>query len=172
MQVLTALPPRAVARTAIAGCVKMPLRASFFMEGGLDLEIVWLIAIVVFIVLEAVTYQMLSIWFIGGAICGLVAKMLGAQLWLQMTIFVAVSVVQLVAFRPFAIKRLKTDCKTKADAAIGRKIIITKEVNNMKGTGEAMLDGLIWSVRSDDDSIIAEGETVEVKKIEGVKLIV
>ena len=42
----------------------------------------------------------------------------------------------------------------------------------MKGTGEAKLDGLTWTVRSDDDSIIAEGETVEVKKIEGVKLIV
>ena len=73
------------------------------------MEIVWLIAIVVFIVLEAVTYQMLSVWFIGGAICGLVAKMLGAPLWLQMTIFVAVSVVLLVAFRPFAVKRLKTN---------------------------------------------------------------
>lgn len=138
----------------------------------MNLEIVWLIMIVAFIVLEAVTYQMLSVWFIVGAIGGLIAEMSGAPLWLQMTVFIAVSVILLIAFRPFALKRLKTDCKTNADAAVGRKIIITKEVNNMKGTGEAKLDGLIWSVRSADDSIIPEGETAEVKKIEGVKLIV
>lgn len=138
----------------------------------MNLEIVWLIMIVAFIVLEAVTYQMVSVWFIAGAIGGLIAKMSGAPLWLQMTIFIAVSIILLIAFRPFALKRLKTDCKTNADAAIGRKIIITKEVNNMKGTGEAKLDGLIWSVRSEDDIIIPEGETAEIKKIEGVKLIV
>ena len=136
------------------------------------MEIVWLIMIVAFIVLEAVTYQMVSVWFIAGAIGGLIAKMSGAPLRLQMTIFIAVSIILLIAFRPFALKRLKTDCKTNADAAIGRKIIITKEVNNMKGTGEAKLDGLIWSVRSEDDIIIPEGETAEIKKIEGVKLIV
>ena len=136
------------------------------------MEILWLVAIVAFIILEAVTYQMVSTWFIGGAIAGLRASMLGAEFWLQMTIFVAASVILLICFRPLAVKRLKTDYKTNADAKIGKKIIITEEVNNHKGTGEAKLDGLVWSVRTDDDSIIAVGETAEIKRIDGVKLIV
>ena len=38
----------------------------------------WLIAIVVFIVAEAATVALVSVWFIGGAVCALVAAILGA----------------------------------------------------------------------------------------------
>ena len=38
----------------------------------------WLIAIVVFIAAEAATVALVSVWFIGGAVCALVAAILGA----------------------------------------------------------------------------------------------
>lgn len=136
------------------------------------LEILWLIAIVAFIILEAVTYQMVSTWFIGGAIGGLIAAMLNADFWLQMTIFIVLSVVLLICFRPIAVKKLKTDFKTNADAAIGKRATVTREVNNLKGTGEAKLDGLVWTARAEDDTVYAVGDIVEVTRIEGVKLIV
>lgn len=135
-------------------------------------EILWLVAIIVFIVLEAVTYQMVSAWFIIGAIGGLIAAMLGTSFWVQMTIFILLSVVLLICFRPIAIKKLKTDYKTNADAVIGKKATITCEVNNIKGTGAAKLDGLVWTARAEDDTVFNVGDVVEVTRIEGVKLIV
>ena len=136
------------------------------------IEILWLAAVVVFIILEAVTYQMISVWFIIGSVGALIASLLGAEFWLQMVIFVALSLVLLVMFRPFAVKRFKTDFKTNADAAVGKKVTITQAVDNAKGTGEAKLDGLVWSVRTQDGNTLDVGEVAEVKRIEGVKLIV
>lgn len=47
----------------------------------------WLIAIVVFIVAEAATVALVSVWFIGGAVCALVAAILGAGLGVQLAVF-------------------------------------------------------------------------------------
>lgn len=136
------------------------------------MQIVWLIAIVAFIVLEAVTYQMLSIWFVIGAIGGLIASLLNAEFWLQMTLFIVISVILLIAFRPLAVKKLKTDYKTNADATIGKKVTVTEEVDNIKGTGTAKLDGMVWTVRTESGKTLGVGDVAEVKRIEGVKLIV
>ena len=136
------------------------------------MQIVWLIAIVAFIVLEAVTYQMLSIWFVIGAIGGLIASLLGAEFWVQMTVFLALSVICFIAFRPLAVKKLKPNFKTNADAVIGKKVTITKEVDNVNGTGEGKLDGMAWTVRTESGKTLGVGDVAEVKRIEGVKLIV
>lgn len=57
----------------------------------------WLIAIVVFIAAEAATVALVSVWFIGGAVCALAAAILGAGLAVQLAVFLAVSAV-LLAF--------------------------------------------------------------------------
>lgn len=135
-------------------------------------EILWLIAILAFIALEAGTYQMIAIWFMGGAICGLILSLCDANFWVQMIVFAAVSLILLLCFRPLAAKKFKTKLKTNADAAIGKTVIVTQEIDNIKGTGEAKLDGLIWTARAEDDRVLQPGTTATVKKIEGVKLIV
>lgn len=136
------------------------------------MQMLWLLAVIAFIILEAVTYQMLSIWFVIGAIGALIATLLGAGFWVQMAVFLALSVILLIAFRPIAIKKLKPEFKTNADAVIGKKVIITKEVDNVNGTGEAKLDGMVWTVRTESGKTLGVGDVAEVKKIEGVKLIV
>lgn len=50
----------------------------------------WLIAIVVFIVAEAATVTLVSVWFIGGAVCALIAAILGAGLGVQLAVFLVV----------------------------------------------------------------------------------
>ena len=136
------------------------------------MQILWLVAVIAFIVLEAVTYQMLSIWFVIGAIGGLIASLLGADFWVQMTVFLALSVICFIAFRPLAVKKLKPNFKTNADAVIGKKVTITKEVDNVNGTGEGKLDGMAWTVRTESGKTLGVGDVAEVKRIEGVKLIV
>ncbi len=136
------------------------------------MQIIWLIGVIAFIILEAVTYQMVSVWFVIGAIGGLITSLTGVDFWVQMTVFLALSLVLLICFRPIAVKKLKTDFKTNADAVIGKKVTITKETDNINGTGEGRLDGMVWTVRSESGKALAVGDVAEVKRIEGVKLIV
>lgn len=135
-------------------------------------EWIWLFAVVAFIVLEAATYQMVCIWFIGGSIAGMIACLFGADFWVQMTAFLAVSVLLIIAFRPLVIKRLNNrKVKTNIDSLIGKKIVITETVDNIKSTGQCKIDGVVWLVRSINDTIIPEGDVAEIKRIEGVRLI-
>ena len=135
--------------------------------------IIWLVAIVAFIILEATTYQMVSLWFIVGAIGGLIASLLGAGFWVQMTVFLVISVALLLVFRPIVVKRLsKNNIKTNADSVIGKKVLITETVDNTNSTGQGRVDGAIWTVRSESGTIIEAGTLATIKEIEGVKLIV
>ncbi len=135
--------------------------------------LIWLLAVVAFIVLEASTYQMICVWFIVGSIGGMIASLLGAGFWVQMSVFLVVSIVLLILMRPIAVKRLNNHkVKTNADSLIGKKVLITEKVNNTEATGQGKIDGVVWTVRADGDVIIEAGTTTEVKRIEGVKLIV
>jgi len=69
-------------------------------EGSLMMNWIWLGAVVAFGVLEAATAALVSIWFVGGAAVALLASFLGAALWLQIALFLAVSVGILAAVRP------------------------------------------------------------------------
>ena len=51
----------------------------------------WLAALVIFAVAEAVTVNLISIWFAGGALAALIAAGLSAPLWLQIVLFLVVS---------------------------------------------------------------------------------
>ena len=53
--------------------------------------VVWLILMVVFLIAEASTVSLVSLWFAFGALGALIASLLGAQLWIQILIFLTVS---------------------------------------------------------------------------------
>ena len=135
--------------------------------------IIWLIGIIVFVVLEAVTYQIVSIWFALGAVGGLVASLAGANFTVQMIIFIALSVIFLICLRPVSRKLLKSKQeKTNVDSMLGKEVLITKEVDNLSGSGQGKVNGVVWTVKSADDSLIPENDIAVVEKVEGVKLIV
>lgn len=135
--------------------------------------LLWLAAIIVFIVLEAVSNQMISIWFVAGSVAAMIASIVGADFWIQFVIFIALSLVTLLGFRPVTLKMLKNpNLKTNADALIGKTILITEDVSNIKGTGQGKINGLEWKVQTDTGAEIKAASTAKIKSIEGVKLIV
>ena len=89
-------------------------------------------------------------------------------------VFIIVSVALLVVTRPIAAKYLNSRVqKTNVDSLIGTKCYVTECVNNINQTGKAVVNGLDWTVRADDDrEIINQGELVEIVRVCGVKLIV
>lgn len=135
--------------------------------------IFWAVALVAFIIIEAVTAQLVTIWFAVGALGALVSEMLGAQVWLQWLIFVAVSAIVLAATRPLVKKFTKAKIQpTNADRCIGQTAVVTEEIDNIAGKGAVKVGGIIWSARTESGENVKESEKVTVVKIDGVKLIV
>lgn len=135
--------------------------------------IFWIVLLVVLIVIEAVTAQLVTIWFAAGAAAALVAELCGLEQWLQWIIFIAVSTVALIATRPLVRKiTQKTVQPTNADRCIGQIAVVTDDIINIEGKGQVYVNGITWTARSADGSEIKKDERVTVEKIEGVKLIV
>lgn len=139
-----------------------------------NMSLVWLVAMVVLLIIEAAVPGLVSIWFALGAFCALIAAILKAPLWLQIVWFLAVSVATLCLTRPLAQKYVNSRVQpTNADAVIGREGLVTEAVNNIEGKGAVKIGGKVWTARSTDDAVHFElGDVVTVERIEGVKLIV
>lgn len=135
--------------------------------------IFWLITFIVLLVCELVSSALVSVWFCGGALVAIVANLLSAPFLIQLIIFIIVSAVLLIITRPLAKKILKKDTlKTNVSSLIGKKAVVTKEIDNTECIGEINVNGQIWSARSFDDEIIKESSNVVIEDIQGVKAIV
>ena len=135
--------------------------------------IFWAVAVVAFVILELVTVGLASIWFALGALCALIAALLGAPLWLQIVWFVIISVATLLLTRPLAKKYINSKTMaTNADRVIGRRAVVKERIDELSGTGAVLADGKMWSARTVDGRSAEPGDVVIVREIRGVKLIV
>lgn len=135
-------------------------------------SIVWLILLVVFLIVEGATVGMVSAWFAGGALAALVVSLFPAPLWLQVTVFLAVSVALLWLLRPFVKKRLKPKLvATNADSLIGRVCLVTEAIEPMEG-GRVKVGDVTWSARTEGTEVIPAGAKVRILRIQGVKVFV
>lgn len=134
--------------------------------------IFWLIAVVVFLVVEASTVTMVSLWFALGALAALVVSLF-AKTWLQVTAFLAVSALALAMLRPLARKYFKPRItRTNVDAIIGSQGYVTMDIDNIAAVGQVKLGAMEWTARSATGENIPKGTLVKVDRIEGVKAFV
>lgn len=137
------------------------------------MEILWLALLIVFVIVEAATVSLVSVWFIGGAAAALIAALCGARLWLQVLLFFGVSIALLLCLRPLSKRLLKQKkVATNADSNIGKEAVVTEEIDNLQGKGAVKIAGVEWSARSVDGSVIEKDAVVLVERIEGVKVCV
>lgn len=136
--------------------------------------ICWLLLAAIFIVIELVTLGLTTIWFAGGAFVAAIAGACGANLVVQVILFLVVSIVLLVLTRPIAVKHLDSKIeKTNSEALIGQTAVVIQEINNVNATGQAKINGMEWTARAKKDGdIIPAGTNVTIVEISGVKLIV
>ncbi len=133
----------------------------------------WLVLMVVFILTEATTVTMVSAWFAVGALAAMLASLLGAQLWLQAVLFLAVSGVTLALLRPMARKHFTPRiAKTNLDAVVGSEGLVTVRIDNLSSTGQVKLGAMEWTARSTGGEAIEVGTHIRVDRIEGVKVYV
>ena len=142
--------------------------------GTVTMSVVWLVAMVVLLIVEAMVPGLISIWFAIGALAALISALFHAPLWLQLVWFFAISILTLVLTRPFVKKYVNSRVTpTNADVVIGKDAVVTEKIDNLHAQGAVMLDGKVWTARMNQEGEIAEaGDTVRVLRIQGVKLIV
>lgn len=136
----------------------------------------WLGIIILTIVLEATSYDLISIWFSAGALVSMILAIIDATTkleinWVaQVLVFVIVSLILILSLRPVTKKYLKRiDVKTNIDTIVGKHGIVVDAIESGE-RGTVKVDGVIWTAISNDD--VLSDEKVEILAIEGNKLIV
>lgn len=134
----------------------------------------WLILLIGLIIIELMTMALTTVWFAGGALAAAVVAGVGGPLWLQVVVFLLVSLILLLFTRPVAVKYFNKDReKTNVESMIGKQAIVISEIDNIEGIGQVTVGGQEWSARSLDDEVkLPVGAVVYVRAVSGVKLIV
>ena len=135
--------------------------------------IVWLILMVIFLLAEAATVSLVSLWFAAGALAAMLLSLLHGGLGLQIAGFVMVSGVLLALLRPL-VRRFVTPklTSTNVDAVIGSTGIVTAAIDNVSASGQVKLGAMVWTARSTSGEPIPQGTRVRVDRVEGVKAFV
>lgn len=129
--------------------------------------ICWLGIFIVLVIIEIVTVDLVSIWFIVGALGSTFASLVTDDLFIQLMVFVIGSIITLLCTRKIFNKVKKREMiPTNLDRIIGFTGEVTEDIT--KDSGEVKVDGKRWSAIS--DSQINVGSKVEILAIDGVKL--
>ena len=136
--------------------------------------VIWLIAIIIFLVVEGLTAAALvSMWFAVGALAALITSIFIDSFVIQVIVFLIVSCLAFALVRPLVRKYFtpKTEV-TNAQRLIGQEAVVTQTVDNLAATGQVSLKGQTWTARARDNTPLEPGTRVTVLAIEGVKVIV
>ena len=135
--------------------------------------IIWLSLLVIFLIAEASTVMLISLWFAAGSLAALIVCLLGGSWGLQVGVALVVSNILLLALRPLARKYFNPKLvKTNVDSVVGTKGLVTIAIDNVSAQGQVKLGAMVWTARSSSGEPIAEGVLVRVDKVEGVKVFV
>ena len=140
----------------------------------------WIIVAVLAFAFEAATVGLVSVWFgIGATLTAVFAaagnKAFGGSGWFlpaQFIMFIIISGLFLYLTRPLAAKLVKRSNATNAAAIIGKKGVVTEEINNIEGTGQIKINGNIWTAKSESGDVIEKDKIVIIKNISGVSAMV
>jgi membrane protein implicated in regulation of membrane protease activity len=139
----------------------------------MDDYIIWIIIIIISIIVEALTLGLTSIWFAAAGVVALLVSFTGVNMYVQVAIFLVLSVVMLVFLYPTVKDKLRIgNTKTNYEAIIGKTGIVTEQIDNINSKGQVKVQGQMWTARSLNDDSIEAGALVIVQEIKGVKLIV
>ena len=146
-----------------------------FEWNSLILPLIWFSVIVLSLIVESQTADLVSIWFAPGAFVAMILAFCDVNLPIQMGVFLGLTVIGLIlaftVIRPRMITKHKVE-KTNAAAMEGKHALVEEDVNNALAQGAAKINGQLWTVRMEDPNITAQkGDWVEIVRVEGAKLI-
>lgn len=128
---------------------------------------IWLILVIFLGIIEAVTTNLVSIWFVISGIITMFISEFTDNVLIQVGIFVIVGIALMPVSKKIYKKINKNKAKTNIDRIIGMKGIVTEDITK-DNIGEVKVDGKRWSAYS--DTSISKGEIVKVLSINSVKI--
>lgn len=127
----------------------------------------WLLLVIILSIVEIITVNLVSIWFVISGIVAMIASLFTDNLVIQISIFVILGLIFMLLTRKIVKKIVPEKVKTNLDRIIGMQgIVITKIVKNKPG--EVKVDGKIWTATSDET--INQDEIVKILEINSTKL--
>ena len=136
--------------------------------------IIWLALFVVMLGVEAIGPSLVSVWFSFGALVALIVSFIpNVEWWVEVVVFVVISVATLVALRPI-IKRYykRNNFNTNIDSYAGKRGYVIEDITYLR-PGAVKIGDVSWTaIPVDKDQTILENEVIEVVRVSGNKLIV
>lgn len=134
--------------------------------------LIWTIILVVSVIIEAITIDLVSIWFSVGAIVALICQLFHFTMAQQIIAFSITTLICVIMCRPFAKKYLQTNTiKTNLDRYIGTQCLVTKTIT-ANNKGEVKILGEPWLATSLDNEQISEGTYAQIVSFEGSHVVV
>lgn len=133
----------------------------------------WVIAGLLFVIIEILTFGFAFLCLFFGALAGALVAWLGYDFGIQILWFSIVSLIAFVTVRPILTKYFHNNNKdvlSNISALIGRKAIVTEEINTNKNSGRVKIDGDDWKAITKDNQIIPIGDRVIVEEINSIIL--
>ncbi len=135
---------------------------------------IWLVIAGLFTIVEIATVGFFIIWFGVAAVLTSIFSLFFPEAYIIQAVFWAISSVLLVLFTKKFTDKIKPETTpTNVYSIIGKRAVVTTDINNENATGQVKVDGDVWSARTENyEETISAGEHVEILRIDGVKVIV
>lgn len=146
-----------------------------FEAGSLVLPLIWFGIIILTLIVESQTADLVSIWFAPGAFVAMILAFCNVGFGVQFGVFIGITVIGLIltftVIRPRMKKKHKIE-KTNADALIGKLAHVEEDIDNRAPSGVVKINGQLWTARMTDDTLSAsKDDWVEIAEVAGSKLI-
>ena len=136
--------------------------------------IIWLALFVVMLGVEALGPALVSVWFAFGALVALIVSFIpGVAWWVEVVIFVVISLATLLALRPVLQRYFKrNNYNTNIDSFTGKRGYVIEDITYLK-PGAVKIGDVSWTaIPVEKNDKIVENEIIEVVAVNGNKLIV
>lgn len=134
---------------------------------------IWLGIFVLTVVLEAVTQDLVSIWFSLGSMAALCVSF-GVPFWVEIIVFFVVSTITLIFTRPLVKKLMDRQIrKTNTDDFVGKRVKVVSDIDKFDG-GEIKINGIIYTaiLQEEENEAILKDSIVEIITLKGNKVVV
>ena len=128
---------------------------------------IWLIVAISLAIVEMLTINLVSIWFVISAILSMIVSLFTDSILIQVAIFVIVGIILMLLTKKFVKKLTPNSVKTNIDRIIGMEGIVTKKITK-NHPGEVKVDGKYWTAIS--DKTIEYDSIVKILEINSTKL--
>jgi len=141
----------------------------------MDLMIyIWLAVFVIAFIIEAVTVNLVSIWFSIAALITIALSFIpNMPYWAEIIVFFVLSFGMIIGIKPFVQKHLNTNTtKSNIEEIVGKKGLLIKAVEPLH-YGEVKINDIVWSALAEnEEDTIVNHSVVIVVAVQGNKLVV